>query len=103
MPIIVGLYLRDTLELSLSQVGLLLGVYVMTSSLTQPVFGYLSDMYNGRWFAVGGLLWTALFLGAFGFMPTFALALVMATLAGLGVAAFHPTGCVGGQYGRWRK
>lgn len=95
MAIIVGLYLRDSLALTLSQVGLVLGVYVMASSLTQPIFGYLSDMYSGRWFAVGGLLWTALFMGSLGFMPNFGLALVVATLAGLGVAAFHPQGASG--------
>lgn len=95
MPIVVGLYLRDSMGLSLSQVGLLLGVYVMTSSLTQPVFGYLSDLLGGRWFAVGGLLWLAVFQGSLGFMPTFGSALVAATLAGLGVAAFHPQGASG--------
>ena len=56
MPIAVGLYLKDALGLSLIQIGLLLGVYQMTSSLTQPIFGYLSDCYGGRWFAVGGLI-----------------------------------------------
>lgn len=95
MPIIVGLYMRDSLGLSLSQVGLLLGVYVMASSLTQPIFGYFSDVFGGRWFAVGGLLWLALFQGMLGFMPTFGLALLVATLAGLGVAAFHPQGASG--------
>jgi len=44
--------------LSLAQIGLLLGAYKMSSSLTQPIFGYLSDCYGGRWFAVGGALWT---------------------------------------------
>lgn len=95
MPIVVGLYLRDSLGLTLSQVGLLLGVYVMASSLTQPLFGYLSDLYGGRWFAVGGLLWLAVLQGSLGFMPTFGLALLVATLAGLGVAAFHPQGASG--------
>lgn len=95
MAIVVGLYLRESLNLTLSQVGLLLGVYVMASSLTQPLFGYLSDMYGGRWFAVGGLLWLATLQGALGFMPTFEWALVVATLAGLGVAAFHPQGASG--------
>jgi FSR family fosmidomycin resistance protein-like MFS transporter len=95
MPIVVGLYLRDSLELTLSQVGLLLGIYVMASSLTQPLFGYLSDLYGGRWFAVGGLLWLAVLQGALGFMPTFGLALLVATFAGLGVAAFHPQGASG--------
>jgi FSR family fosmidomycin resistance protein-like MFS transporter len=95
MPIVVGLYLRDSLGLSLSEVGLLLGIYVMASSLTQPIFGYLSDAYGGRWFAVGGLLWLAVLQGSIGFMPSFGLALVVATLAGLGVAAFHPQGASG--------
>ena len=95
MPIVVGLYLRDSLDLTLSQVGMLLGVYVMASSLTQPIFGYLSDLYGGRWFAVGGLIWLAVLQGSLGFLPTFGLALVAATLAGLGVAAFHPQGASG--------
>jgi len=95
MPIAVGLYLKDALGLSLAQIGLLLGAYQMTSSLTQPLFGYLSDRYGGRWFAVGGLLWLAMLQGLVGFMPTFESALVIATLAGLGSAAFHPQGASG--------
>jgi MFS transporter, FSR family, fosmidomycin resistance protein len=95
MPIVAGLYLRDSLGLSLSQVGLLMGIYVLTSSLTQPLFGYLSDLYGGRWFAVGGLIWLAVLQGSLGFMPTFGLAVVVALFAGLGVAAFHPQGASG--------
>lgn len=95
MPIAVGLYLKDTLGLTLAQIGLLLGAYQMTSSLTQPLFGYLSDRYGGRWFAVGGLVWLAVLQGLVGFMPTFESALVIAALAGLGSAAFHPQGASG--------
>lgn len=95
MPIAVGLYLKDALGLSLAQIGLLLGAYQMTSSLTQPLFGYLSDRYGGRWFAVGGLLWLAILQGLVGFMPNFESAVVISTLAGLGSAAFHPQGASG--------
>ncbi|CAN5551363.1 MFS transporter [soil metagenome] len=95
MPIVVGLYLKDTLQLDLAQIGLLLGAYKLTSSLTQPLFGYLSDRYGGRWFAVGGVLWMAVLQGLVGFMPTFATATVVAALAGLGSAAFHPQGASG--------
>jgi len=95
MPIVVGLYLKDALGLSLGQIGLLLGAYQMTSSLTQPLFGYLSDRYGGRWFAVGGLIWLAVLQGLVGFMPTFQSAVIVATLAGLGSAAFHPQGASG--------
>lgn len=92
MPIVVGLYLKDSLNLSLAQIGFLLGAYKMTSSLTQPIFGYLSDRYGGRWFAVGGVLWIAILQGLIGFMPTYAGAVMVATLAGFGSAAFHPQG-----------
>ncbi|MFN8486723.1 MAG: MFS transporter [Caldilineaceae bacterium] len=95
MPIVVGLYLKDTLHLNLAQIGLLLGAYKLTSSLTQPFFGYLSDRYGGRWFAVGGVLWMAVLQGLVGFMPTFTSATIMAALAGLGSAAFHPQGASG--------
>lgn len=95
MPIVIGLYLKDTLQLDLAHIGLLLGAYKLTSSLTQPIFGYLSDRYGGRWFAVGGLLWMSILQGLVGFMPTFATAAGIAALAGLGSAAFHPQGASG--------
>lgn len=95
MPIVVGLFLKDSLGLSLAQIGFLLAAYKMTSSLTQPIFGYLSDRYGGRWFAVGGVLWIALFQGILGYMPTFATAVAVALLAGFGSAAFHPQGASG--------
>lgn len=95
MPIIVGLYMKETLLLDLSQIGVMLAVYKMTASLTQPLFGYLSDRYGGRWFAVGGVLWMAILQGLVGFMPTFGSAAVLASLAGFGSAAFHPQGASG--------
>ena len=103
MPIIVGLYLKDSLQLNLAQIGLLLGVYKLSSSLTQPFFGYLSDRYGGRWFAVGGVLWMAIFQGAVGFMPDLSGALLMGGLAGLGSAAFHPQGASGANVAAGEK
>lgn len=95
MPIVAGLYLKETLLLDLIQVGTLLGIYKLTSSLTQPIFGYLSDRYGGRWFAVGGVLWMALLQSVLGFMPSFGLAVILVALAGFGSAAFHPQGASG--------
>lgn len=95
MPIVIGLYLKDSLQLDLAHIGLLLSAFKLTSSLTQPIFGYLSDRYGGRWFAVGGLLWMSILQGLVGFMPTFATAAGIAALAGLGSAAFHPQGASG--------
>jgi FSR family fosmidomycin resistance protein-like MFS transporter len=95
MPIIVGLYLKETLLLDLSQIGMMLAVYKLTSSLAQPLFGYLSDRYGGRWFAVGGVLWMAILQGTIGFLPNFTSAVIVGGLAGFGSAAFHPQGASG--------
>ncbi len=95
MPIAIGLYLKEALGLSLAQTGFLLSMYALTSSLTQPFFGYFSDRYGGRWFAVGGVLWLAILQGIVGFMPNYGSALVVTALAGFGSAAFHPQGASG--------
>lgn len=94
LPIVL-LFLRDSLNLSLEQVGVVIGLYSISTSLAQPLFGYLSDAMGGRWFAVGGLLWMSVLHGLVGFMPTYETMLLVAVVAGLGSAAFHPQGASG--------
>lgn len=94
LPIIL-LYLSPALELSVAQSGLVLGVYTMSSSLSQPLFGYVSDRLQSRWQSALGLAWLALFQGATGFAPNFPVLLLLAGLAGLGSGAFHPHGASG--------
>jgi MFS transporter, FSR family, fosmidomycin resistance protein len=82
----------DKLRLSLTQAGLLGGMLVFSSSVTQPLYGYLSDRWRSRLFsalspAIAGHLHliarlrSGLRLGA---------ALVF--FGGAGVSAFHPQG-----------
>ena len=94
LPIVL-LYLKDSLNLSLEQVGVVIGLYSISTSLAQPIFGYFSDAIGGRWFAVGGLLWMSILHGFVGFMPSFETALLVAVVAGFGSAAFHPQGASG--------
>ncbi len=94
LPIVL-LYLKDSLNLSLEQVGVVIGLYSISTSLAQPLFGYFSDAIGGRWFAVGGLLWMSILHGLIGFMPTYETALLIAVVAGFGSAAFHPQGASG--------
>ena len=35
MPIVIGLYLKDSLQLDLAHIGLLLGAFKLTSSLSE--------------------------------------------------------------------
>jgi len=94
LPIIM-LYLSPALKLSVAQSGLVLAVYTMSSSLSQPLFGYISDRLQSRWQSALGLAWLALFQGATGFAPNYPVLLLLAGLAGLGSGAFHPHGASG--------
>src|SRR5712692_7490400 len=91
MPVVL-FYLIVHLHLSLEQVGLVSALYAICTSISQPIFGYLSDRYGGRAFASGGILWMSIFQGLIGFVPDFTTLLLVAPLAGFGSAAFHPQG-----------
>jgi len=91
LPVIL-LYQRQALDLSLTQVGILAGVYNFCLSLSQPFFGYLADRWGPKRFAIGGLFWIALLGAGLGFAPRFLPLMVLATLAALGSSSFHPAG-----------
>lgn len=85
-------FLRDSLGLSYGQTGLIMAFYSTTSSLAQPIFGYLSDRIGGRKLLVLPVVWMVVFMGAAGSAPTYASLIALVTLAGVGSAAFHPQG-----------
>jgi len=68
----------------------LISAFTTTSSLLQPVFGYLADRRGQRWMVYVGTLWMALMLGFLGTFDSYPLLMALALLSGLGTAAFHP-------------
>jgi len=82
--------LKELFALNYFQVGLLMMILQLSSSVIQPAFGYISDRMSIGWFVPVGILWTALFMGFLGWAPNFLSALLLVGLAGLGTAAFHP-------------
>jgi FSR family fosmidomycin resistance protein-like MFS transporter len=94
LPVIL-LYQRQVLNLSLTQVGIIAGVYNFGISLSQPLFGHLADRFGERRFAFGGLIWIALLSAGLGFAPNFGGLLLIAALAALGSSSFHPAGATG--------
>lgn len=80
------------LQLSISDIGLIVLAYQASSSITQPLFGRLSERMGGRVFAVGSILWaTMLFTIALFAQDKWVLGACIG-LAGIGSGAFHPQG-----------
>ena len=82
--------LKELFSLSYFQVGLVMAVLNLTSSVIQPVFGYISDRLSTGWFVPVGILWTSFAMGLLGWAINYPVVVVLVGLAGLGTAAFHP-------------
>jgi len=84
--------MKERFELSNAAVGLVPLAYTGMASLTQPLFGFVSDRYGRRWFASAALLWAASFVALYGFAPSYPALLLCAALAGVASGAYHPLG-----------
>jgi FSR family fosmidomycin resistance protein-like MFS transporter len=89
LPVVV-VKLQELFSLSYFQIGLMMAVLNLTSSVIQPVFGYISDRFPSGWFIPVGILGTALTMGMLGWSPNYPVSVLLVGLAGLGTAAFHP-------------
>ena len=77
-------------SVSLAVGSLLVSTFTVSSSMLQPVFGYLVDQKGQRWMLYVGTLWMSVLLGITGYISNTPLLILVCTLAGLGTAAFHP-------------
>jgi FSR family fosmidomycin resistance protein-like MFS transporter len=85
-------FLRSAFDLSYAAAGTVLLVANVTSSLDQPVFGYLSDRMARRWLLPWALVLASGGVALAGLAPSYGTLLVLVVVAGLGVAAYHPEG-----------
>lgn len=76
--------------LSYASAGLLVTFFTLTSSVSQPFLGYAIDRYRAKWVGAVGLIWAGIFVGLMGMAKSYAMLLILATLAGIGPAMFHP-------------
>ena len=89
LPVVLPL-LQDRFGLSYSQVGLAAALLTISSSMIQPVFGWMSDRWGTQWFLPAGIVWTGIFMGVVGLVPNYWTLLVVMSLTGVGTAAYHP-------------
>lgn len=86
LPFLVVLYDGFTA----TKAAIVVSAFSITSSFTQPFFGYFMDRQGKRWLAYIGTLWMATLLSLTGLVHNYILLVVLAALAGLGTAVFHP-------------
>jgi len=84
--------LSDQMQLSNSDIGLMLLLYQALSSVSQPFFGRLSERVGGRPLAVGAILWTTCMFSTMLFAESKVVLAICIFLAGLGSGAWHPQG-----------
>jgi FSR family fosmidomycin resistance protein-like MFS transporter len=76
--------------LNLTQAGILGGVLVFSSSMMQPVYGYLSDRFHTYLFTALAPALTAILISSLGLASGYWTLLAMVWLGGAGIASFHP-------------
>lgn len=78
------------LGLTSAQVFWLAPLYAISSSLMQPVYGFISDRYARRFFAVFGPAITGVFISMIGLAPSYGVLIVLLVAGGIGIGSFHP-------------
>ena len=82
-------------RMTLTDAGILGGALVFSSSVMQPVYGYLSDRFRTRLFAALAPAVAGVFISSLGLAPAYGWLVLMVCLGGAGVAAFHPQASAG--------
>jgi FSR family fosmidomycin resistance protein-like MFS transporter len=91
-------------DLSVSAVGALISILSISNSLSQLLYGYLSDRMRRSLFVIFGPVVAAFFTCSIGFAPTYPILVGCLVIGGIGVAAFHPQAAAGvGRLGGRRR
>ncbi len=82
--------LVEKFQLTFTRAGILATVLSFSSSMTQPLFGYLADRLGGRTLILLGPLVCGVCLSFIGAIRDYPLLIFLLILGGMGGAAFHP-------------
>jgi len=85
-------FLKDKFGLTYAMTGLILMASNFTSSILQPLFGYVSDRKAMPFLLPAGLVAAGTGFALLAYSPYFLLILVLVVISGLGVASYHPEG-----------
>ena len=85
-------FLKDALGLSYAMAGTIILFSNLTSSVIQPVFGFITDRKSFLWFLPLGIFCAALGIALLGWASSYEQIVFLVILSGLGVAIYHPEG-----------
>src|SRR6266436_2173816 len=85
-------FVKGAHGLTYAQVGTLVFVSMITSSIVQPVFGYLADRQARRWLLPASILLSGAGIALTGVATGYQALVALIVIMGLGVAAYHPEG-----------
>ncbi|SHJ66056.1 MFS transporter [Propionispora hippei] len=85
-------YFKAKFGLSYAEVTAIVLLQNLTSSVSQPLFGYLSDRKARPWWMPLGCFTTGAVMLASLLVPSYPLVLVCTAISGFGSAVFHPEG-----------
>ncbi len=83
-------FFKAALSLNYAQIGSVIMVSNVTSSIIQPCFGYFSDRMQIRWLLPVSVLLTYGGFSLVGLAPSYGLLLALVVFNGVGVAVYHP-------------
>lgn len=81
----------EKFSLTLTQVGLMVGISRVLAFVVQPPVGYLADHYRTRFFVLGGPLLAIVFIPLVGIAPAFLALIIFISVGSIGSSMFHPT------------
>ena len=80
----------EKFSLTLTQVGLMVGISRLLAFIVQPPVGYLADHYRTRFFVLGGPLLAIVFIPLVGIAPAFLALILFVSMGSIGSSMFHP-------------
>ncbi|MDF2633555.1 MAG: major facilitator superfamily 1 [Pelosinus sp.] len=83
-------FLKAKFALTYAEVSAIALIQNLTSSVSQPLFGYFSDRNPRPWLMPAGCLISGIAMVASLWAPHYYLTLLFTAIAGFGMAAFHP-------------
>ena len=85
-------YLKTALGLTYTATGVIVLMANITSSLIQPLFGFLADKTARRWLLPLSVFLSSVGIALSGVAPSYYAVLALVMISGFGIAAYHPEG-----------